>query len=89
MAGVSRTNVSKKKKVPVLEDDAVVRRERLTLFLYLEVGLALIAGMVVLSEFLSQGKASKPVWVTGAILGGIAALGFLTTFLMRKFGDKA
>lgn len=78
----------KKAKGSVLEDEKLLRHERLTLILYLEVGLALIAGMVVLSEFLSQGKASRPVWITAAVLGGIAALGFLTTFLLRRRGDR-
>jgi len=88
MADKARKNVSKKPKQPILEDEKLVRHERLTLILYLEAGLALIAGMVVLSQFLSQGDVSKPVWVTAAILGGLAVAFGLVTFFMRRAGDK-
>lgn len=83
----ARKNVSKK-SATVLDDEKLKRHERLTLILYLEGGIGLIAGMIVLSEFLSQGSPSKPVWVTALVLGGLFAIGFLTTYLMRRFGDK-
>lgn len=72
------------KKDTVLADESQQRRERLTLALYLEGGVAIIAGMVLLSEFLSEGKASKPVWVTAAVLLGILAFAILSTVLMRR-----
>lgn len=82
----ARKSVSK--KTPVLEDEKLKRHERLTLILYLEGGVGLIAGMIVLSEFLSQGSPSKPVWITALALGGLFAIGFMATYLMRRFGDK-
>lgn len=72
------------KKDSVLTDEAQERRDRLTLALYLEGGVAIVAGMVLISEFLSAGKASKPVWVTAAVLLGILAAAFLSTFVMRR-----
>lgn len=88
MANTARKNVSKKPKEPVLQDEKLLRHERLTLILYLLAGLALIAGMVVLSMFLSSGSAPFKVWLPAAILGGLCAVGFLTTYLMRRAGDK-
>lgn len=72
------------KKDSVLADEAQQRRDRLTLALYLEGGVAIVAGMVLISEFLSAGKASKPVWMTAAVLLGILAVAFLSTFVMRR-----
>lgn len=88
MATSARKSNPKKAKGPVLDDEAQTRRERLTLVLYLEGAVAIIAGMVLLSEFLSQGKASKPVWMTAAALVGVLALAMLSTFLMRKMGSR-
>ncbi len=72
------------KKDPVLADEAQERRERLTLALYLEGGVAIIAGMVLISEFLSEGKASKPVWMTAAGLLGFLGVAILSTALLRR-----
>lgn len=77
------------KKSPILEDEAQQRRERLTLALYLEGGVAIIAGMVLISEFLSQGEASKPVWVTAAVLLGILGVAILSTVLLRRVKKSA
>lgn len=91
MADKRAKNVSKKPKAKsdVLEDPALVRHERLTLVLYLLGGLAIVAGMVVLSEFLSQGKPSRLALIIAGSLAGIFAVGFLTVFLLRRKGDKA
>lgn len=71
-----------------LDDEAVARHDRLTLVLYLLAGVAIIAGMVVLSEFLSQGKPSQIALIIAGSLFGLCALGFLGTFLMRRIGDR-
>ncbi|MEK6974960.1 MAG: hypothetical protein AABY18_01295 [Candidatus Thermoplasmatota archaeon] len=84
----ARKNVSKKVKQPVLEDPKLVRHERLTLVLYLLGGPALIAGMVVLSEFLSRGKPSQLPLIIAGTLFGICAVGFLVVYLMRRASDK-
>jgi uncharacterized membrane protein HdeD (DUF308 family) len=85
---VSQTNVSKKPKpkpAPPTEAEAKRNRiEKMTLLLYLEGAVAIIVGMVVLSEFLSSGKASAAVWITGAILGGILAVGVVATWVVRR-----
>lgn len=77
------------KKDAVLADEAQQRRERLTLALYLEGAVAIIAGMVLISEFLSQGEASKPVWITAAVLLGLLAVAILSTVLMRRVKKSA
>lgn len=87
MAVTTRKNVSKKAK-DELDDEHVTRREKLTLVIYLLGGVAIIAGMVVLSQFLSAGEVDKPVWITGAALGGAALVGVLITYLMRRAEDK-
>ena len=84
MADAKRKNVSKKSKEPVIQDEAVTRRERLTLIIYLLGGVAIIAGMIVLSEFLSQGKPNQTVLIIAGSLFGIVALGILGTYLMRR-----
>lgn len=88
MANTARKNVSKKPKEPVLQDEKLVRHERLTLVLYLLAGLALIAGMVVLSEFLSQGEPTRLALIIAGALFGVCAVGFLVAYLMRRAGDR-
>lgn len=78
-----------KAKDAPLDDPQLQRHERLTLVLFLEGAVAIIAGMVLLSEFLSQGSPSKPVWITAAILLGLLAVGILVTWLLRRKGDQA
>ena len=69
--------------------DAQRKHERLTLFLFLEGAVAIVAGMVLISEFLSQGSADRTVlYIAGALLG-VLALGILGTWLLRRSGDKA
>jgi UDP-N-acetylmuramyl pentapeptide phosphotransferase/UDP-N-acetylglucosamine-1-phosphate transferase len=81
----ARKNVSKKPKgKDELEDPSTTRRERLTLIIYLLGGVAIIAGMVVLSEFLSQGKPDRTVLIVAGSLFGVVALGILATYLMRR-----
>ena len=69
--------------------DAQRKHERLTLFLVLEGAVAIIAGMVLISEFLSQGSANGTVLYVAGILLGILALGILSTWILRRKGDKA
>jgi hypothetical protein len=52
------------------------RLERMTLLL--------IVGMIVLSEFLSEGKPSKNVLLTAGILFGILLVGVAFTWLARR-----
>ena len=83
----NKSDKSKKAKGAVLDDPKLARHERLTLFLYLEGAFVIIAGMVLLSEFLSTGKADRTtLYITGG-LTGLFAVGFLTTYLLRRRGD--
>ena len=87
MAESARKNVSKKAKGKdkgALDDPVTTRRERLTLVIYLLGGVAIIAGMIVLSEFLSQGKPDQTVLIIAGSLFGVVALGILATYLMRR-----
>jgi hypothetical protein len=85
MAKYASKNVSKKpKEKPTLEGEHDARWMRLTLVIYLLGGVAIIAGMIVLSEFLSAGKADKTVLIIAGTLFGIVALGVLGTVLMRR-----
>lgn len=84
-----RKNVSKKPKEPVLEDEKLRRHERFTLFLYLLGGPAIIAGMVVLSEFLSQGEPSRvALYIAGGLFGAFA-IAFAVVYLLRRRSDNA
>ena len=75
---------------PVVETDDEVedarhkRLDRLALLLYLEGGVAIIAGMVVLSKFLSEGKVEQDVWLPAAILGAVLAVGIVFTIIARR-----
>jgi uncharacterized membrane protein HdeD (DUF308 family) len=83
----SRRKADKRKATPELDAEAearLTRLERLQLLLYLEGGIAIIAGMVVLSQFLSQGKVEQVVWLPAAILGGILAVGIAFTWVARR-----
>lgn len=60
------------------------RLDRLALLLYLEGGVAIIAGMVVLSKFLSEGSVEMAIWLPAAILGGILAVGIVFTAMARR-----
>ena len=63
------------------------RLERMTLLLYLEGAVAIVVGMVVLSEFLSEGKPSTNVLIAAGVLFGILAVGIgFTWFARRKAG---
>lgn len=64
------------------------RLERLTLAIYLEGAVAIIAGMVVLSMFLSNGSVPFMVWLPAAILGGILAFGITFAVLARRRARK-
>ena len=86
MAESARKNVSKKPKTSVVEDPAQQRRDRLTLIIYLLSGVAIVVGMIVLSEFLSQGKADRLVLIICGVLFAIVGAGILTTYLMRRKG---
>lgn len=88
MAGTARKNVSKKPKEPLLEDEKLRRHERFTLGLYILGGFAIIAGMVVLSEFLSQGEPSRVALIVGGSLGGAFALAFGVVYLLRRASDR-
>ena len=83
----SRRKPDKRKATPVIDEEAEARLtklERLQLLLYIEGGVAIIAGMVVLSQFLSSGKVEQKVWLPAAILGGILAIGIAFTWVARR-----
>lgn len=67
-----------------LDDPKQVRQERLTLFLFLEGAVAIVAGMVLLSEFLSQGKADRTTLIIAGSLFGLLAVGIVVTILLRR-----
>ena len=70
-----------------LDDPKLVRHERLTLFLFLEGAVANVAGMFLLSEFLSQGKADQKTLIIAGTLFGLLAVGIVATYLMRRRSD--
>ena len=83
----SRRKADARKSTPELDEAAearLTRLERLQLLLYLEGGVAIIAGMVVLSQFLSAGKVERIVWLPAAILGGVLAIGIAFTWVARR-----
>lgn len=81
MAETKRKSESAK---PAIDSEMQARRDRLTLALYLEGALGIIAGMIVISQFLSEGKADPTVlWIAGSLLG-ILVLGLLVTILIRR-----
>ncbi len=72
------------KSAPILQEDALKRRERLTLVLYLLGAVAIVAGMILLSEFLAQAKADKQIlYITGGLFG-VFIVGMGVTYAMRK-----
>ena len=60
------------------------RLERLTLLLYLEGAVAIVIGMIVLSQFLSEGKPSRNILIAAGILFGILAIGVGFTWFARR-----
>jgi dihydrofolate reductase len=67
-----------------MEDAKHRRLDRLALLIYLEGGVAIIAGMVVLSQFLSEGKPDKVVLTVAGVLFGLLAIGIVFTALARR-----
>lgn len=83
----SRRKADKRKSTPEIDAEAearLTRLERLQLLLYLEGGVAIVAGMIVLSQFLSAGKVDQVVWIPAAILGAILAVGIAFTWVARR-----
>lgn len=83
----SRRKADKRKSTPERDAEAearLQRLERLQLLLYLEGGVAIVAGMIVLSQFLSAGKVDQVVWIPAAILGAILAVGIAFTWVARR-----
>ena len=83
----SRRKADKRKSTPEIDAEAearLKRLERLQLLLYVEGGVAIVAGMFVLSEFLSQGEVGQPTWIIAAVLGGILAIGIAFTWVARR-----
>lgn len=82
------------RKPAVVKDDEVEdarhkRLDRLALLLYLEGGVAIIAGMVVLSQFLSEGEPDQMVLIVAGALFGLLAVGIVFTVLARRRIQKA
>lgn len=91
MAESRRKPDSKKSsKAAEAQEEALRNRlERMTLLLYLEGAVAIVVGMIVLSEFLSSGKPSQNVLIAAGILFGILAVGVVFTWIARrKAGSK-
>ena len=83
----SRRKADARKSAPEIDEEAkarLTRLERLQLLLYLEGGIAIVAGMIVLSQFLSTGKVEQVVWLPAAILGGVLAVGIAFTWVARR-----
>lgn len=84
----SRRKVDAKRSAkaePSPADEALRNRlERMTLLLYLEGAVAIVVGMIVLSEFLSEGKPSQNVLIAAGILFGILAIGVGFTWFARR-----
>lgn len=94
MAESRRKADAKKSAKAVTSDEEKAlqtRFERITLLLYLEGAVAIVVGMIVLSEFLSQGEPSRPVLIAAGILFGILLVGIGATVLARRrvFAPKA
>lgn len=87
MASARKKDKPKKSKGPVFDDPALVRHERLTLFLFLEGAIAIVAGMVLLSEFLSSGKADQTTLYIAGALFGLLVVGIGVTYVLRKRSD--
>ena len=90
----SRRKADSRKSKPVVADaetdDAKTSRlDRLALLLYLEGGAAIIAGMVVLSQFLSQGKPDQTVLIVAGALAAVLAVGITFTVLARRRVQKS
>lgn len=85
MADARKSGSKKGKgKDATLEDEHDARWMRLTLILYLLGGAAIISGMVVLSEFLSKGKAENTVLIVAGSLFGVLAIGIVIVVLLRR-----
>jgi threonine/homoserine efflux transporter RhtA len=69
---------------PAVASEDQTKRERLTLLLYLEMAVAIVVGMIVISEFLSAGKVNETVLIVAGVLFGIGAIGILVTWLLRR-----
>jgi hypothetical protein len=73
---------------PEVDEEKQSLLDRLALILYLEGGAAIIAGMVVLSQFLSAGSPDKTVLLIAGILFGILVVGVVFTLLARRRANK-
>jgi hypothetical protein len=69
---------------PETDEEKQSLLDRLALLIYLEGGAAIIAGMVVLSQFLSAGSPDKTVLLVAGILFGVLVLGVIGTVLARR-----
>lgn len=90
----SRRKPDARKSQAKEEDEAAIalrnRLERMTLMLYLEGGIAIVVGMIVLSEFLSQGSPDRNILIAAGVLFGILAIGVAFTWMARrKAGSKS
>jgi small neutral amino acid transporter SnatA (MarC family) len=90
--GVGAPMAEPAKAVPkhkeTIVSDSLRKHERLTLVLYLLGAVALVAGMVLISQFLSQGKANNTVVILNAVLFGLFAVAFAVIYLVRRVSDK-
>jgi hypothetical protein len=69
---------------PEEDEDKQSLLDRLALVMYLEGGAAIIAGMVVLSQFLSAGSPNKTVLLVAGILFGVLVIGVAGTWAARR-----
>ncbi len=79
----------KHKDTTALADELQKRHERFTLFLFLEGAVGIVAGMFLISEFLSRGKADQTTVLVTSILAGLFVLGFAVTWFLRRRSDRA
>ena len=87
MAESARTE-PKHKGTKEVSEEALRKHERLTLVLLLEGAVAIVAGMVLISQFLSEGKADRQVLLVNGVLFGLLVIGFAIVYLIRRAGDK-
>lgn len=84
----SRRKAESRKSKPSEKDGAtdprLARIERLALLLYLEGAVAIVVGMVVLSQFLSEGSPDRTILAVAGVLFGLMLVGMLATWMARR-----
>ncbi|HLF16654.1 MAG TPA: hypothetical protein VI796_04395 [Candidatus Thermoplasmatota archaeon] len=88
MAKSARAAEPKHKDHPELDEARRARHERLTLIIMLEGAVAIIAGMFLISQFLSSGEPKPQTLLIAEILFGVLVVGTAATMLLRRRFDR-